>query len=71
MQVARMQTEEFTVLNVKCGGCTSTIEKGLGELPGVEEVSAVIEGGHVTVKGEGIQRELLANKLAELGYPEA
>lgn len=66
-----MQTEEFTVKNVKCGGCVSAIEKGLSELPGVDSVEVSIEDGRVTVTGEGLSREQLGGKLGELGYPEA
>jgi copper chaperone len=66
-----MQTEQFTVTNVKCGGCVSTIENGLGELAGVHEVSVTIEGGQVSVSGDGLDRATIRAKLAELGYPEA
>ena len=66
-----MQTEEFTVLNVKCGGCVNNIQNGLRKLGSVSEVLAQVEGGRVTVKGEALSREEIAAKLAELGYPEA
>ncbi len=66
-----MQTETFTVKNVKCGGCVSAIENGLKALPGVDSVEVVIDGGKVTVAGSEISREQLSAKLRELGYPEA
>lgn len=66
-----MPTEQFTVRNVKCGGCISTIENGLRTLDGVNEVSVTIDGGLVKVSGESLDRTRLAQKLAELGYPEA
>lgn len=66
-----MQTEEFTVSNVKCGGCVSAIQNGLKGLPGVEEVEVSIEGGRVIVTGQELSREQLRGKLTELGYPEA
>lgn len=66
-----MATEQFTVQNVKCGGCVSAIENGLGELPGVESVEVIIDGGKVTVNGDNLSREQLSGKLQELGYPEA
>ena len=66
-----MQTETFTVKNVKCGGCVSAIENGLKALPGVGSVEVVIDGGKVTVAGSEISREQLSAKLRELGYPEA
>lgn len=66
-----MQTEQFTVSNVKCGGCASAIQNGLKDLPGVETVEVSVQDGRVTVTGEGLSREQLGGKLAELGYPEA
>lgn len=66
-----MQTEQFTVRNVKCGGCVSAIENGLKGLESVTGVSVTIEGGRVEVKGESLDRTTLSAKLAELGYPEA
>lgn len=66
-----MQTETFTVKNVKCGGCVSAIENGLKALPGVDSVEVVIDGGKVTVAGSEISHEQLSAKLRELGYPEA
>lgn len=61
---------EFKVKNVKCNGCTKTIEDGLGAEPGVDNVNATLEGD-VTVNGSELDRSALAGKLAELGYPEA
>jgi len=65
-----MQTELFKVENVKCGGCVKAIEDGLGALPEVGEVSVSVERGEVTVRGETLDRRRLAEKLAQLGYPE-
>ncbi len=66
-----MQNEQFTVQNVKCGGCVSAIANGLKELAGVSEVSVTIDGGLVNVSGDALDRATLCAKLAELGYPEA
>ncbi len=66
-----MQNEQFTVQNVKCGGCASAIETGLNELAGVNEVNVTIDSGLVSVSGESLDRATLSAKLAELGYPEA
>jgi len=60
-----MQTEKFRVKNVKCGGCASTIQDGLSSLAGVKDVAVVIQGG------EDLDRAALAQKLGQLGYPEA
>lgn len=66
-----MQTETFTVKNVKCGGCVSAIENGLKTLAGVDKVDVAIDGGKVTVTGSDLSRDQLSAKLQELGYPEA
>ena len=66
-----MHNEEFTVENVKCGGCVSVIENGLKELTGISEVSVTIEGGVVKVSSDALDRGALSARLAELGYPEA
>ncbi len=66
-----MSSEIFTVKNVKCGGCVSAIENGLKEIPGVERVEVIIDGGKVTVTGSDLSRGQLSTKLSELGYPEA
>ncbi len=65
-----MQSEIFTVKNVKCGGCVSAIENGLKSLPGIDTVEVTIDGGKVTVVGNDLSREQIASKLKELGYPE-
>ncbi|MCW8958170.1 MAG: heavy-metal-associated domain-containing protein [Gammaproteobacteria bacterium] len=65
-----MSNEQFTVQNVKCGGCVSAIENGLKELAGVESVEVTIEGGQVTVTGASLSREAISDKLKQLGYPE-
>ena len=65
-----MQTEKFRVKNVKCGGCATTIHDGLLGVAGVKDV-VVVQGGEVTVSGEGLDRAALAQKLGHLGYPEA
>ncbi len=66
-----MPTENFTVKNVKCGGCVANIQKGLGAMPGVSSVEVVIDGGKVTVSGDKLDRAALSAKLKEIGYPEA
>ena len=63
--------ETFSVQNVKCGGCASNIRNGLGALPGVASVEVEVASGTVVVQGDNLSRAVLAQKLAELGYPEA
>ncbi|MCK9529562.1 MAG: heavy-metal-associated domain-containing protein [Gammaproteobacteria bacterium] len=66
-----METETFTVKNIKCGGCVANVQKGLKELAGVEDVQVTLQGGQVTVMGQGLSRAQIAARLNELGYPEA
>lgn len=66
-----MQTEHFAVLNVKCDGCAANIKNGLAELGGISGVEASIDSGEVTVEGKDLGRKQLAEKLPELGHPEA
>ena len=70
-EVMWMQTEKFEVLNVKCGGCAGTIRDGLLCIVGVKDVTVAIQDGEVTVNGEALDRAALADKLRQLGYPEA
>lgn len=64
-----MLTENFEVANVKCGGCATTIEEGLLALVGVNGVRVNVESGQVEVSGDGLKREQVQKKLADLGYP--
>jgi copper chaperone CopZ len=64
-----MQIESFDVANIKCGGCASTIVEGLQKMAGIQDVQVDIAEGRVKVTGAGLTRQLLQNKLAELGYP--
>jgi len=65
-----MSTEQFTVANVKCGGCVANIEKNLGALDNVQQVKVEQATGTVTISGEALDRAALASTLAQLGYPE-
>ena len=66
-----METEIFTVQNVKCGGCVNNIKEGLGSIADIQNVDVTIENGHVKVEGDNLSRQQIAQKLGELGYPEA
>jgi copper chaperone len=60
----------IAVENIKCGGCASSIRKGLLEDEQVSGVDVDIEGGRVTVEGPSDARDRVALKLARMGYPE-
>lgn len=65
-----MSSEHFKVRNVKCGGCAANIKNGLAELTGVSKIEVRIESGEVAVEGDQLDRQQLAEKLGQLGYPE-
>ena len=60
----------ITVENLKCGGCASTIKKGISSIYGVEEVLVDVESSlvEVTMKNDVITK--VKTKLSKLGYPE-
>jgi copper chaperone CopZ len=65
-----MEKEQFTVANVKCGGCVKNIQNGIGPMAGVASVSVDIASRQVVVSGAALDRAAIAAKLAALGYPE-
>jgi len=65
------QKLEIKAQNIKCGGCVSTIENGLKDLPGIDQVSVEIASGNVSIEGSDLSEQTIREKLAELGYPAA
>ena len=67
-----MRTENFELENIKCGGCAKSIQNKMSDFEGVREVSVDFEKGTVSVRleGENTTREMLAEKLSAMGYPE-
>lgn len=65
-----MTTHQFEVLNIKCGGCVTTIKSELGKINGVSSVIVIKDEGSVIVSGIALDRESLVKKLHEIGYPE-
>lgn len=66
-----MKTEIIKVANLKCSGCANTISKELNELDGVVRTLVDVEDNSVTVVHEDINRQIIIDRLHELGYPEA
>lgn len=62
---------EFTVQNIKCGGCASAIQAGLRLHDQVREVAVDVPTGKVIVDVEADIRTELSAALKTLGYPEA
>jgi copper chaperone len=61
----------FEVQNIKCGGCARSIERALGQVPGVERVAVEVDAGRVSVSAATDVREPVRAALAKLGYPES
>ena len=59
----------FEVLNVKCGGCASTLIKSLKEEFGEVEVNLDVMPRQITLDVKDEQKEALKLKLRSLGYP--
>jgi len=64
-----MDSIKLTAQNIKCGGCASAIQKGLGELDNITHVEVAIDTGTVSISGQNLSAEQLSDKLSELGYP--
>lgn len=66
-----MKKEVFSIENMKCNGCATTIRRSLMKLDGVEDVMIYVEEGQVEVAGMQLpNRASLADALVALGYPE-
>lgn len=61
--------QTFEVLNVKCGGCASTLTKSLKEEFGEVEVNLDVMPRQITLDVKDEQQEALKLKLRSLGYP--
>lgn len=65
-----MMTTAIQIENLKCGGCATTIKKGLLSLNAVKEVTVDVENSIVSIISENDDLETIKEKLAKLGYPE-
>lgn len=61
---------DIKIENLKCGGCASTIKKGLLSLENINEVDVDVEKSIVSITSEVENLELIKEKLSNLGYPE-
>lgn len=63
-------TYEIRVENIKCGGCSSTINNRLKKLEFVDGCVVDVEQGLITISGDVSNRTEVAQLLLKLGYPE-
>ena len=61
--------QTFEVLNVKCGGCASTLIKSLKDEFGEVEVNLEVMPRQITLDVDENKKEVLKQKLRSLGYP--
>lgn len=61
----------FQIENLKCSGCTASITRALKNIQGVENVQVEKNAEQVIVSTTlTIERNLLVQTLADIGYPE-
>lgn len=65
-----MESKTFTVPNISCGHCTHTVEMELGDLAGVQNVTADLDSKQVSVQWDSPATwEQIEALLAEINYP--
>ena len=65
-----MSSKTFTVPNITCGHCVKTIEREVGEIPGVVSVKADEKSKQVTVDWNEPEAswETIRSTLEEINY---
>ncbi|NHC25006.1 cation transporter [Nocardioides sp. IC4_145] len=59
----------WTVTGMTCAHCEASVREEIGELPGVESVTADHTSGEVVVtSAEPVERSAVAAAVAEAGY---
>lgn len=61
-------TTTYRVSGMTCAHCTAAIEGEVGQVAGVESVSADLETKLVTVRGDGLSDGALREAIDEAGY---
>lgn len=61
----------YTVAGMTCGHCKAAVEAEVGNVPGVESVSADVDSKLVVVRGEGLDDTALRAAIDEAGYEAA
>jgi len=56
--------------NLKCGGCSATIKKGILTIDDVENVDVNLEESSVSITSTKNNLQEVKIKLSKLGYPE-
>jgi len=59
---------KYSVKNMKCMGCVSTVKKALEEIPGIQSAEVDLETALATVEGD-VDQSIILEILTEAGYP--
>ena len=66
------QSQTYTVTGMTCGHCVASVSEEVQEIPGVQDVSVVLETGAVTVTSEqGVEDAAVRAAVEEAGYQVA
>ena len=67
-----MSTSEFTVTGMSCGHCEASVRKGVGGVPGVQDVDVDAGTGTLIVTSDGpVADGQILDAVAEAGYSAA
>lgn len=58
---------QFTVPDMKCGGCANSIRKALVAVPGITDIQADPPNRHLAVDGD-VGADVIIRTLADAGY---
>ena len=58
----------YSVLGMSCAHCTHSVHEEVSELPGVSYVNVDLESGRLTVLGDQITDQAVADAVADAGY---
>ena len=63
-----MIIKTFIVEGMTCKNCVAHIERGIKDIPGVEEVITDLLNGQVRISGEEIKNSKVQKSVEESGY---
>ena len=63
-----MENVVIVVKGMTCNHCKMSVEKNIGEIPGIDNVLADLESTHVELEGEKIDLALVKECIKELGF---
>lgn len=67
--MSQPQIQTYTVTGMTCGHCVASVTEEVQEIPGVQDVSVVLETGSVTVTSEQeIDDAAVKAAVEEAGY---